>query len=213
MQGAGRRPRFRDETRTRSAGATTAPDRTTGGRIVSATRAISAASSGSAGRARSSPVGADAAGAATILEPPYASLAVDLIAGPDNWRLVRATPGDRGIVCGALSPREGSDDGPETLLWAAAYAASSGGRGPSRVGLATASSLAGLPWPVAARKLDRLADAARIAVLPREERLRAMDPRAIDARSAALGRYEPPPAQSPGRAPRSEADDPTERPD
>ena len=66
---------------------------------------------------------ADTAGAATILGPAYASLAVDLIAGPDNWRLVRSAPGDRGIVCGALSAAEGSDDGPETLLWAAAYAA------------------------------------------------------------------------------------------
>ena len=46
---------------------------------------------------------ADAAGIETLLAAPYASLAVDLIAGPDNWRLVAATPGDRGIVCGALS--------------------------------------------------------------------------------------------------------------
>lgn len=155
---------------------------------------------------------ADGAGAATILEPPYASLAVDLIAGPDNWRLVRATPGDRGIVCGALSPRDGSDDGPELLLWAAGYAASSAGRGPSRVGLATASSLAALPWAVAERKLDRLADAARIAVLPREERLRAIDPRAIDARSAALGRYEPRPDRSPNRPSTPVSDDPTDGP-
>lgn len=134
---------------------------------------------------------ADGAGSSTILGPPYDSLAVDLIAGPDNWRLVTATPGDRGIVCGALSGSMGSDDGPEMLLWAAAYAAASAGRGAVRVGLATASSLAALTWPAAMTKLARLAEAVRIAELPREERLAAIDPRAIDMRSAALGRYEP----------------------
>jgi hypothetical protein len=135
--------------------------------------------------------GADTAGAATILGPAYASLAVDLIAGPDNWRLVRSAPGDRGIVCGALSAAVGSDDGPETLLWAAAYAAGSAGRGPDRVGLATASSLAALSWAVAVAKLARLGEAVRLAGLPSDERLAAIDPRAIDSRSAALGRYEP----------------------
>ena len=29
------------------------------------------------------------------------------IAGPDNWRLVVAVPGDRGVVCGALAPTAG----------------------------------------------------------------------------------------------------------
>src|SRR4029077_6609759 len=71
---------------------------------------------------------ADTAGVETILAAPYPSLAVDLIDGPDNWRLVRAVPGDRGIVCGALSTQPGSEDGPETLIWAAAYAASANGR-------------------------------------------------------------------------------------
>jgi hypothetical protein len=80
---------------------------------------------------------ADGAGIDTVLAAPYASLAVDLIAGPDNWRLVAAAPGDIGIVCGALSAAEGTQDGPELLLWAAGYAASTGGRGPDRVGLAT----------------------------------------------------------------------------
>ena len=42
---------------------------------------------------------------------------------PDNWRLVRAAPRERGIVCGALDTSEGSDDGPELLLWAVGYAA------------------------------------------------------------------------------------------
>ena len=131
---------------------------------------------------------ADDAGIETFLAGAYASLALDLIDGPDNWRLATAWPADRGLICGALSTREGSDDGPELLLWAARYGASTRGRGPARVGLATAGSLAALPWPVAAEKVRRLGDAARLATAPRDERLASIDPRAIDKRSAALGR-------------------------
>ena len=136
---------------------------------------------------------ADAAGIETILAGAYASLGVDLIAGPDNWRLVVAAPGDRGIVCGVVAPRAGSDDGPELMLWAAGYAASTGGRGAARVGLATASSFADLPWAVAATKVRRLGEATRLATAPREERAGALDPRAIDIRSAAMGRVAPGP--------------------
>ncbi len=134
---------------------------------------------------------ADAAGVETLLSAAYDSLAVDLISGPDNWRLVVATPSDRGIVCGALSADLGSDDGPELLLWAAAYAASTGNRGPARVGLATASSLASLPWDAAVTKLRRLGEAARLGDLPPGELRRSIDPRAVDIRSAALGRVDP----------------------
>lgn len=132
---------------------------------------------------------ADGAGIETILAAPYASLAVDLIDGPDNWRLVRAVPGDRGIVAGAMSTRHPADDGPELLLWAAGYAASSNARGPDRVGLATSGSLTGLSWDLAERKLGRLGEAARLAGLPAAEAAASLDPRAIDIRSAAAGRY------------------------
>jgi hypothetical protein len=134
---------------------------------------------------------ADTAGIETVLAGGYASLALDLIDGPDNWRLATATATETGLICGALSTRPGSDDGPELLLWAAGYAASTRGRGPARVGLATAGSLAGLPWESAVTKVRRLGDAARLAAAPMEERLAAVDPRAIDPRSAALGRYDP----------------------
>lgn len=134
---------------------------------------------------------ADAAGVDTLLTVSYASLALDLIAGPDNWRLVAGTRRDRGIVCGALSADRDADDRIEILLWAAAYAASTGGRGRRRVGLATASSLAALPWEVAVRKLNLLGEAARVADLPPDERARAVDPRSLDSRSAASGRYVP----------------------
>ena len=143
---------------------------------------------------------ADATGIDTLLSAPYASLALDLIAGPDNWRLVVATPGDRGVVCGALSPEAGSDDAPEVLLWAAAYAASTAGRGPARVGLATAGSLHALPWEVAVAKMHRLGEAARLAGLPPDELRRSIDPRAVDIRSAAFGRVARRPPAS-GRRP------------
>lgn len=135
---------------------------------------------------------ADAAGIETVLAGAYSSLAVDLIDGPDNWLLAAATPTEVGLICGALSTRDGSDDGPELQLWAAGYAASTRGRGPARVGLATAGSLAALPWDVAARKVERLGHAARLASLPEDERSAAIDPRAVDIRSAALGSYAPP---------------------
>ncbi len=134
---------------------------------------------------------ADTAGVETILAGSYASLALDLIDGPDNWRLATQTPADLGLICGVISTRTGSDDGPEIVLWAAGYAASTRGRGPTRVGLATAGSLAALPWDSAAAKVRRLGEAARLAAAPMDERLAAIDPRAIDPRSAALGRYEP----------------------
>jgi hypothetical protein len=132
------------------------------------------------------------AGVDTILAAPYASLAVDLIAGPDNWRLVALTPGDRGIVAGALSPAIGSDDTPELLLFAANYAASTNGRGSARVGLGIAGSLAALTWEQAVGKLARLAKGLRIASLPPGEELsKSVDPRAINIRSAAYGRPMP----------------------
>jgi len=135
---------------------------------------------------------ADAAGIETVLAGSYSSLAVDLIDGPENWRLAAAAPTEVGLICGALSTREGSDDGPELLLWAAGYAASTRGRGPARVGLATAGSLGHLTWDVAVRKVERLGHAARLASLPADQRKAAIDPRAVDIRSAALGRYSPP---------------------
>jgi len=153
---------------------------------------------------------ADAAGIDTLLAAPYDSLAVDLIAGPDNWRLVVATPGDRGIVCGALPADADNDEGPETLLWAAGYAASTMGRGPARVGLASASSFAALGWDVAVARMARLGEAVRIAALPPDERRAALDPRAIDSRSAALGRHAPePPRPSRQSSPPRRGTDPT----
>jgi methionine synthase II (cobalamin-independent) len=128
------------------------------------------------------------AGAATILDAPYASLAVDLIAGPENWRLVANAPHERGIVVGVIDPAHGSEDGPELPVWAAQYAASTKGRGLARVGIGTAGSLARLPWAVALAKLRALGEAARVAALPPGELADNLDPRAVSIRSAAMGR-------------------------
>ncbi len=122
---------------------------------------------------------AEDAGAEAIFGAPYRSFLFDLVAGPDNWRLVRAAPGDRGIVCGALRPDSPSDQSPE-LVWAARYAASSNGRGPERVGLTTAGSLASLSPDAARRALDALATAVRLAGMPLEAAIEAgLDPRTI----------------------------------
>jgi len=135
---------------------------------------------------------ADAAGSDTILVAGYQSLAVDLIAGPDNWRLVARAPESWGIVCGALRIKEGTDDGPELLVWATRYAASTGGRGLVRVGLGTAGGLAALSWTAAVAKMERLGRAAHIAGLPPGDELASsLDPRALDLKSRAFGRRIP----------------------
>ena len=128
------------------------------------------------------------AGLETILGAPYASLAVDLIAGPDNWNLVTRLPGERGVIAGALPPHDSPADAKETLLWAARYAAGSKGRGLDRVGLGSAGSFANLTWEAAVQKLQRLGEAARLATSPGGAQLASeLDPRAVSARVAALG--------------------------
>jgi methionine synthase II (cobalamin-independent) len=128
------------------------------------------------------------AGIETVLAAPYASLAVDLIAGPDNWNLVTRAPGERGIVVGAMGARPANDEPKEVLLWAAHYAASTKGRGIERVGIGSTGNWANLPWPVAVRKMQVLGEAARLASLPpSEELLDAVNPQSVSARRAALG--------------------------
>jgi methionine synthase II (cobalamin-independent) len=129
----------------------------------------------------------DSSAWATVFELPYASLAVDLIAGPDNWNLVTRWAGERGVIAGVESARD-EDEPKEVLLWAARYAASTRGRGLDRVGLGSAGSWANLPWDAAVRKMQLLGETARLASMPAGDELAAsIDPRAVDARAAALG--------------------------
>jgi hypothetical protein len=124
---------------------------------------------------------------ATVLELPYASLAVDLITGPDSWNLVTRWPGDRGVIAGVQSA--GAVDEPkEVLLWAAHYAASTKGRGRDRVGIGSAGSWANLTWDAAVRKMRLLGEVASLATMPPSEELaRSLDPKAVSSRRAALG--------------------------
>jgi methionine synthase II (cobalamin-independent) len=133
----------------------------------------------------------DSLGAATIYDLPFSSYAFDLIAGPENWRLIAQAPVDRGIVVGALDPSPHAGDGPEVLVWAVHYAASIGGRGLVRVGLANASGLEGLTRDRARAKVEALGRAARATVAASPDDLAAvLDPRAVDIRSAAMGGYD-----------------------
>ena len=137
------------------------------------------------------------AGVETVFDAAYASLAVDLIAGPDNWNLVTRLPGDRGVIAGVLPAKASPADAKETLLWAARYAAGTRGRGLERVGMGSAGSWANLTWEAAVPKMHRLGEAARLASMPAGDDLRRqLDPRAVDARTAALGHGVPRP---PGR--------------
>jgi hypothetical protein len=121
-------------------------------------------------------------GGRAIAGLPYASVLVDLVAGPDNWYVVRDLPGTRGIVCATLVATPGrpvGDQSPE-LVWAAQYAASMDQRGLARVGLANSSPLAALSPAEARAALVALGAAARFAVMTPEEALAAgFDERAL----------------------------------
>ena len=132
--------------------------------------------------------GAEETGIETLLAAPYASLALDLVRGPDNWRLAARAPRDTGIVCGAMTAGPAGDETLEILVYALNYAASTGGRGADRVGVATAGSLADVPWTVADCRMRRLGEAVRLAHGTPDERAAVLDPRAVSSRAAALGR-------------------------
>jgi len=133
----------------------------------------------------------DRLGAAFLFGLPFASYAFDLVNGPDNWRLIADAPADRGILCGVADCRTEARDEEAVMIWAARYAASTGGRGLERVALCPSSGLQSLGPDAAARKLDGLAAAARKAGLPTQELAQSIDPRAVDARTSAMGRFEP----------------------
>jgi methionine synthase II (cobalamin-independent) len=135
---------------------------------------------------------ADTAGPETFFGAPYDSHFFDLLAGPDNWRLVTRAPAERGIVLGVVDARTPEPDLVELVVWAVAYAASTGGRGEARIGIAPSGSLVGLPRAVARRKIELLGEVVRLIERRHEEPIAAaLDPPAVDLRSAALGRWTP----------------------
>jgi methionine synthase II (cobalamin-independent) len=135
---------------------------------------------------------ADQAGPDTIFSAPYDSHLFDLMAGPDNWRLVTAAPAERGIVLGVADARSPDSDDLALIVWAVGYAAASRGRGEARIGIAPSGSLAGLPRAAARAKIERLGEVVGLIDRRAEEPIAAaLDPRAVDARSAALGSWTP----------------------
>ena len=116
------------------------------------------------------------------LQLPAESLVINPIRDPESWRAAATWPGDRGLIL-ALVPAPGDEDPEpvEILLWAVRYAASLGGRGLDRVGVA------GM-LPTQNARLDAEEASRRIALLERivqlssanEKTLRAeLDPRAF----------------------------------
>ena len=127
---------------------------------------------------------AEHVGAATLFEPPFRSYLFDLIAGPDNWRLVADAPGERGIVCGVADARSTRRDELEVMVWAAHYAASTKGRGLERVGLAPSTGLEYLPRDRAKAKMELLGRAVRHAAGAPDELVRAAPaPAGLEGRS------------------------------
>ena len=145
---------------------------------------------------------ADEAGPETIFGSAYDSHLFDLIAGPDNWRLITRAPVERGIVLGVVDARRSRNSTiRRSVFWAIGYAAS-GGRGEERIGIAPSGSLAGLPRDAARAKIDLLGEVVRSVDRRHEEAIAAsLDPRAVDARSAALGRWSGNRSRRRGRGP------------
>ena len=127
-----------------------------------------------------------------LFAAPFTSYLFDLIRSPDDWNLCVRVPATIGLVVGVGDARTVDPDTEAVSVWGARYAASLGGRGTDRVGLAMSAGLESLPRDTARAKLTALAEAGRKAGLPGGELAKVIDPRAVDARSAALGRYEPP---------------------
>jgi len=134
---------------------------------------------------------AEALGAGSLFGLAYRSYLFDLIAGPDSWRTIAKAPGDRGIIVGVADATGARDTRMEEVAWAAGYAASLGGRGMTRVGLAPSGGLEGLDPARALVLIGLLGETARLLVGDPEELLRRLDPRAVDLRSAARGMYRP----------------------
>jgi hypothetical protein len=134
---------------------------------------------------------AESLGPEAVFAAPYRSHLFDLIAGPDSWRTIAKAPGDRGIIVGVADATGIRRPGLEEVAWAAGYAASLGGRGMARVGLAPSGGLATLEPARARGLIELLGEAARLLAGDPQVLLRRFDPRAVDLRSAALGEYRP----------------------
>ena len=116
------------------------------------------------------------------LQIPAESLVINPIRDPESWRAAATWPGDRGLIL-ALVPAPGDEaaEPVEILLWAVRYAASLGGRGLDRVGVAGMLAITkGAPDSAEAEKRIALLERLVEISAANEETLRAeLDPRAF----------------------------------
>jgi methionine synthase II (cobalamin-independent) len=126
-------------------------------------------------------------GGASLFDLPFRSYLFDLIAGPDNWRLVSEVPAERGVICGVADARTTRPDEVEVMVWAAHYAASTQHRGLDRVGVAPSTGLEYLPRDRAKAKIESLGAAARHAAGASDEVVRSAPPPAAMARRQPAG--------------------------
>lgn len=130
----------------------------------------------------------DPAGFASVLDGPYRSYLVDVLAGPAAWRFVFAMPPDRGVIVGALDAAQSVRDEPELMVWAMAWAAN-GERTGDRIGVAPNGSLRSLGRHETRRKVEEMGEAMRIASMgPLQEVAEALDPAPLETRMAPLRR-------------------------
>ena len=117
-------------------------------------------------------------GHALLADLPFQSYLIDVLAGPDAWRLIASLPEDRGIICGALDiHNDRPRDDPEMMLWAATLAAESNGRGTARVGISPNGDLGHLTRFVAKRKIERMGLAVHLSGYgPLSDVARALQP-------------------------------------
>jgi methionine synthase II (cobalamin-independent) len=128
----------------------------------------------------------DPAGYASLIDLPYQSYLVDVLAGPSAWRFIDGIPATRGVIVGAGNARTETLDETEVLVWAMAWAAQ-GGRGPARVGVAPNGSLVFVGRHFAHRKCQRLGEAVRIGSMgPLQEVAEALDERPAQSRMPEL---------------------------
>ena len=113
---------------------------------------------------------------------PAESLVINPIRDPQSWRSAATWPGERGLILALVPPPGDEEPEPiEVLLWAVRYAASLGGRGLARVGVAGMLPTATARHDVdeANRRIDLL-DRLVLLAGANEETLRTeLDPRAF----------------------------------
>ena len=104
-----------------------------------------------------------------LFAAPFASYLFDLIRSPDDWNLCARVPADSGLIVGVGDSRTADPDTEAVSIWGGRYAASLGGRGAGRVGLAMSAGLELLSRDAARAKLAALAEAGRKADLSNED--------------------------------------------